>query len=235
MRIGSLAAAHSALARDAHEPGEAASPAPARRAPLVAAMPHVAAPPVVTVKRRRGRRGSGLRWATHAVLAASAIAAVVLIVVRFSRDRDGRHARSTAVALPATTPRIAGVPPAPAPLVRVVPPAAEPPPTPRKQPAASASNAANDALTSSTGRYTLEVGAFPTLSEALDERALVHRVTGMESWVIPAEAGGSGMHRVVLGVYRSHERAAAGAKLLLQSKTLPAAKPVALPPRGARL
>ena len=85
----------------------------------------------------------------------------------------------------------------------------------------------------STRRYTLAVGEFSDLQAAFDERDRIHVLTRMDTWVVPA-SDSAGPHRIVLGVYRSPERAQNAARMLLRSRTLPAATVVALPKRGAR-
>jgi len=86
---------------------------------------------------------------------------------------------------------------------------------------------------SPTGRYSLAAGEFSDLQAAFDERDRLHVLTGMDAWVVPA-ADESGLHRILLGVYRSQKRAHAAAKMLLDSSTLEAVTVVALPKRSAR-
>ena len=62
----------------------------------------------------------------------------------------------------------------------------------------------------------------------------MEELAGIEGWVVPAPDGSREPHRVVLGIYRSHARASAAARMLLTSKTLPAVNVVPLARRGER-
>jgi type II secretory pathway predicted ATPase ExeA len=84
-----------------------------------------------------------------------------------------------------------------------------------------------------TRRYTIAVGEFADLPAAFDERERIRNLTGMDTWVVPATNEGE-PHRIVLGIYRSQERAEAAANMLLDSRTLDVATVVALPKRSAR-
>ena len=92
---------------------------------------------------------------------------------------------------------------------------------------------AGQAIVSATRRYTLAVGEFSDLQAAFDERDRLHVLTGMDTWVVPA-ADELGPHRIVLGIYRSQERAQTAARMLLDTHTLDAATVVLLPKRSAR-
>jgi hypothetical protein len=85
----------------------------------------------------------------------------------------------------------------------------------------------------STKKYTLAVGEVGDLQAAFDERDRIQVLTGMNTWVVPA-ADSSGPHRIVLGIYSSTTRAQGAAKMLVRSRTLPAATVVPLPKRSAR-
>jgi cell division protein FtsN len=59
-------------------------------------------------------------------------------------------------------------------------------------------------------------------------------LTGFQGWVATSSVDGNESYRVVLGVYRSEERATAAANMLLKSRTLPSVTVVSLPPQSAR-
>lgn len=61
----------------------------------------------------------------------------------------------------------------------------------------------------------------------------MQELTGIEGWVVPAAEGEEG-YRVVLGAYRSRERAEGAANMLMNSRTLRNVTVVPLPPRSAR-
>jgi SPOR domain len=92
---------------------------------------------------------------------------------------------------------------------------------------------ADQVIVSPTRRYSLAAGEFGDLQAAFDERDRLHVLTGMDAWVVTA-ADDSGLHRILLGVYRSQGRAHAAAKMLLDTHTLDAVTVVALPKRGDR-
>ena len=83
------------------------------------------------------------------------------------------------------------------------------------------------------GPFTLDVGGYADLQDAIDERDRAQLLTGFEGWVIPADDGHK--HRVVVGAYRSHARATSAANMLIRSRTLKRVSVVPLPPRDERL
>jgi hypothetical protein len=84
-----------------------------------------------------------------------------------------------------------------------------------------------------TRRYTVAVGESADLQAAFDERDRIRELTGIDTWVVPATSDAE-RHRIVLGVYRSQERANAVARMLLDSRTLEAATVAPLPRRSVR-
>jgi hypothetical protein len=94
--------------------------------------------------------------------------------------------------------------------------------------------AAAAAPVSPTGRWTLEVGAIADLQGAIDERDRLRDLTGLDAWVVPARAGVAEPDRIVLGIYRSHARATAAARMLRDTRTVAAVKVVPLPKRADR-
>jgi hypothetical protein len=79
-----------------------------------------------------------------------------------------------------------------------------------------------------------DVGGYYDVGTALDERSRLQQLTGFEGWVVDAPDDREHPYRVVLGAYRSVERATGAANLLLRSKTLPNVTVVPLPPRSTR-
>jgi hypothetical protein len=75
---------------------------------------------------------------------------------------------------------------------------------------------------------------FDEASAAFAERERIERLTGMRTWVVTSHDGSANPHHVVLGVYRTEERAAAAATTLLENQFVSQATVVPLPPRGAR-
>jgi hypothetical protein len=84
-------------------------------------------------------------------------------------------------------------------------------------------------------RFTIDVGGYVDLQRAFDERYRIQELTGIEAWVVPAPDGGSGQYRIVLGVFRSAERATIAAGALIANASLHEASVVALPPRRVRM
>lgn len=84
------------------------------------------------------------------------------------------------------------------------------------------------------GPYSIQVASGIDLQHALEERDRVQPLTGIESWVVPATDGSPDAYRVVVGMFRSHERALSAANMLVNSHTLPHAFVVPLPPKYKR-
>jgi hypothetical protein len=82
--------------------------------------------------------------------------------------------------------------------------------------------------------YTLDVCGFSDEQTAVDQRDRLQELTGFQGWVVTPADGGSTPFHVVLGAYRSYERAAAAAQMLKSSRTLSDVTVVPLPPRGER-
>jgi hypothetical protein len=81
---------------------------------------------------------------------------------------------------------------------------------------------------------TLDTGALFDLQGALDERARLENLTGIQAWVAPAGDRESGQYRVVIGIFRSYSRALGAAHHLMASHTLSHVTVVAMPPRRTR-
>jgi len=111
--------------------------------------------------------------------------------------------------------------------------------SPAARGAAVASAAAPQAATDAQpphrrGPYTLDVGGYEDLQTALDQRDRMRTLAGLDGWVVATADGGARPYRIVLGIYRSYERATAAANMLLRSKTLREVTVVPLPPKRAR-
>jgi len=81
--------------------------------------------------------------------------------------------------------------------------------------------------------FTIDVGGQPDLDAAFAARDRLSQLTGIHGWVVPGDANG-GPYRVVLGIFKSQERAAAAAGMLVRSRTLAQANVVTLPPPRER-
>jgi len=82
--------------------------------------------------------------------------------------------------------------------------------------------------------YTIDAGGAPDLKSAFDRRDRLQQLTGFEGWVVPGEEGSREPFRVVLGAYRSEERATSAANMLLNSRTLSGVSVIPLPARSVR-
>jgi hypothetical protein len=176
-----------------------------------------------------GRRtGGGLRTVTIVVLAAVALVIAVVVGIRAAGNARSHAARPLGSA---TTTRV------------------EPPPASTTTPRApeSGTHAAGRTVAKSPGEappvadpvvpkgpYTLDTGGRHDLWMALDERARIQELTGIEGWVVPAGEPEADEYKVVLGVYRSHRRALAAAEMLMKSRTLRKVTVITLPPRSTR-
>jgi type II secretory pathway predicted ATPase ExeA len=209
-------------------PASSLAPAPRESAPLEVAAHSEYALPAVPPRSRR------LPVLVPA-LAALALVAAVLFLVRAggtSRGTDARAARAEARSAPATGPApVQSASPAP-----VVTPVAPDPDAAAGTSVAPAERASLEAPASATGasHTTLDVGSYIDPERAASERRRLRTATGLDAWVVRvAESGGETYH-VVLGIYRSEERASSAADLLLAQGKVSQARVVPLPPRRAR-
>lgn len=83
-------------------------------------------------------------------------------------------------------------------------------------------------------RFAIDVGSQPYPDWAEDERDRIVAETGLKGWVVTGEQDGAEVYRVVLGVFRSRERAQTSARNLLAHDVVPEAKVISLPPRRLR-
>jgi general secretion pathway protein A len=219
--------------------------APSRRGPAVPdhlleavrvddAMEHRAATPEAedpaaefidqVVHHRRGS-AKGLRVATIGVLSAFALIAIIVLGMRAMSGAGGHAAASSASLSPDAASGAKSAEPSRS--------AREKPPAPSEP--ARASDAGTDAAaTIPRGMCTLDTGALFDLQGALDERARLENLTGIQAWVAPAGDRESGQYRVVIGIFRSYSRALGAAHHLMASHTLSHVTVVAMPPRRTR-
>lgn len=174
----------------------------------------------------RPRHPGAMRVVATVVLSGVVVFGAVALVMRARGLSSGREAAPAAAAKPASAPPTS---------LRAAKPAASqgvtqaptPPQPPRAERTAVAAPVAR-------GPHTLEVAGPIGYERAFEERERLQLLTGFEGWVVPAAGEGSGKYRVVLGIYRSHQRASAVAEMLLTSRTLDRVHVVPLPPRSQR-
>jgi type II secretory pathway predicted ATPase ExeA len=202
----------------------AAASSDAAQAPRARRSPPPAAPP-----RSRSRHGRGGRVVAVGLLSATVAIAAVVLIIRAGALARNRTGGSSVVSNPAVAPpRIERVPSLGVPAAK---PAAAPPAAAPRDGGAPAPEAPAEII---RGPYTLEVGSYPDLQVALDERDRMQALTGIESWVVQPPEGSPEPNRVVVGIYRARRRADATAGMLLRSKTLPEATVIHMPPRSSR-
>jgi len=212
LQIGSQAVARANWAPEPFEPDEMAPDPPElirgrRRRP----------PPAAKPRSRSGHR-RGQRVAMAGLLAVAIAVTAIVLVIRAGGFAHNHAATASRVATVATAPVQDGAAPSSAPPVK-------------KAPAIARASAPGDNI---RGPYTLDVGGYADLQQALEQRDRVQQLTGIESWVVPAPEGSGELNRIVVGIYRARRRADATAAMLLNSKTLGDVKVVTLPPRAAR-
>jgi type II secretory pathway predicted ATPase ExeA len=222
VQIGSRALAESSWAAESAEPKGEEAPSTTERRSMPRGWQFPARP-----RTRSGHRGS-LPAAAAALLAAIVVVAAIALVIRVGGLARSRAGQGGAVATSTTAPSgadKASSPGAPRTGSR----------TAEEAPAARVDGQRSErSTTRSRGPFTLDVGGSLDLESALRQRDEMQRLTGFEGWVIPAADGGDSTYRIVVGMYRSYERAAAAAHMLLNSRTLHKVTVVPLPPRSAR-
>jgi cell division protein FtsN len=82
--------------------------------------------------------------------------------------------------------------------------------------------------------FALDVGAYPDPDEARAERDRIVIATGLKGWLLPATVGGGQTYRVIIGAYRTRERAEVSASALLERDLAFEAQVIPLPPRRLR-
>ncbi len=200
-------------------------------------------------RSRRGRRA-------HVPAAAALIAIVAVVAVGAILRWGGCARRAARAAGSATTPMAPGVQ-APgavaaaaagsgAPLVTRVVRAApradqrgatslSPKPGAARAPAGGPGAASPASLEADDQRrYTIDVGAYLDLERALLNRDRLRSRMRIEGWVVTSGTGGEESHRIVLGVFRTPERATAAAHVLLADDAVTEAQVIPLPPRRLR-
>jgi hypothetical protein len=91
-----------------------------------------------------------------------------------------------------------------------------------------------EAVASGRGPFSIDVGGANDLQSALMERDRVQALTGIQTWVATAPTGDGQAYRIVVGAFRSRDRAEAAARMLLRSQTLGTATVVPLPRASER-
>jgi type II secretory pathway predicted ATPase ExeA len=182
--------------------------------------------------KRRARPVRVPRPVLGAALVASAVVVALVIGVRVIGHALAKHASAAVTAPPAKAPApsaaVAASGSSDAPRVTSVPAA----PGPESSANAAAASAADPEHPDR--RWTIEVGEYLDLDRALAERDRVWQATGTRAWVVPGDEGRGESNRVVLGIYRSPERATASAEALLGRISVPTARVVVLPSRHSR-
>ncbi len=222
LQLSSRVLAESTWSAEPSEANDAESPSPTETSPTPRGLTDRTRP------RSRSKHGGDLRVAATALFAAIVVITAVALVMRavgLARSRAGQFAGATATA---TAPQDANKASSSG-VLRA---------GSRTAGASPVARVGEHGLEGSTTRsrrpYTLDVCGTADLESALDQRDRMQELTGIEGWVVAAAGGGDEPYRIVLGAYRSHERATAAANMLLNSRTLSDVKVVPLPPRSAR-
>jgi hypothetical protein len=173
------------------------------------------------------RRGSakGLRLASIAVLSAFALIAIIVLGMRAMSGAGGHAAASSASLTPNAASDAKNAEPARSARERSSAPS---------EPARDSDAGTEAPAPIPRGTCTLDTGALFDLQGALDERARLENLTGIQAWVAPAGDRESGQYRVVIGIFRSYSRALGAARHLMASHTLSHVTVVAMPPRRTR-
>lgn len=221
LQLSSRASAERSYTPVEFEPGDARPAAPsqdtrrARGAPL----------------RRRPHRGGSSHRVTTAALVTIAVIAVVAVVIRATERTRGRVAMGRVAATASVAPQSerttsSRVPAPQAPIHHAI---TAPPASADEQ-----TSGRPTAVAIPRGPYTLDTGVHLDLQSAVDERERLLALTGIQGWVAPVKDSVSEEYRVVLGIFRSYERAQAAANMLMRSNTLPSVEVVSLPPKSTR-
>ena len=188
--------------------------------------PEPASPPRGVPDRPHSRRGAYVT--ASAVLAAIAVVSVIVMVMRAGSLARNRAGQAAGAVTNAGAPQASHEAPSPAATQAATRPAVvetTEPVAPRR---------ADRPTKNSRQVYAIDVGRFADIQTALDQRNRLQHLTGFEGWVVDAADGGARPYRVLLGAYRSSERATSAANMLLRSKTLGDVTVVPLPPKSVR-
>jgi type II secretory pathway predicted ATPase ExeA len=192
--------------------------------------------------RSRSRHRGRPRVVVTAALAVLVVAAAVLLVMRSGvlvRSHDGHTAAATnTAAAPGDAGKASSVA---GPVAGLVPSSER-----AKSSGAAKSGSRSESSPSAVerrgedparrtrGPFGLDVGGYRDLESAYERRDRLQELTGFQGWVVPAPSGSDRPYRIVLGAYRSRERATGAANMLLRSRTLSDVTVVPLPPRSER-
>ena len=83
-------------------------------------------------------------------------------------------------------------------------------------------------------RFGLDVGTYSDAYWAEGERDRIVAATGLKGWVIADSLNGADTYHVVLGVYRTRERARSAAEVLTERGVVSEASVIPVPPRRLR-
>jgi cell division protein FtsN len=83
-------------------------------------------------------------------------------------------------------------------------------------------------------RYSLAVGSYLDEGRALNERDRVQEDSGLDAWIVTVPEHGTDTYQVVVGIFRSEERAEQAATALLERGVVGEARVVPLPSRHLR-
>ena len=91
-----------------------------------------------------------------------------------------------------------------------------------------------DSVAVTAERLTLEVATYIDAERAVTERDRLVAESGLQGWVVTRFEGGVEAYKIMLGIFRTSERAEAAASRLLSRQLVSQARIVPLPPRRAR-
>ena len=175
-------------------------------------------------RRRRSGSSSQKPWAIRMIPVGAILLLVAgVAIVLIPRGRPTAPSDPRATVAPVATPTRKATAAAP----RSAAPAA-------RTPAAAATAAPAAEKTESEARFALDVGTQPYADWADDERDRIVAETGLKGWVIEERRDGVAAYRIVLGVYRTRERAQQSGEFLLSRDLVSEAKVIPLPPRRLR-
>ena len=233
LQIGSRAMAETRWTEEPSSVSEAPSPSLGEGPKKPRKRPEPAPP-----RTRAGHRG-GFNLALGAALAAIVVVSAVVLVMRaggLARNRAGQVAAGTSAATQeaagtAVTKSAAARRPSRRRAAAPEAPATESPAA-TATPDAAGETRVEDSIANARPPFSLDVGGYSDPDVALNQRDRVQTLTGMEAWVVPTT--GDGGYRIVLGIYRSYERATSAANMLIRSKTLSNVTVIRTPPRSQR-
>jgi hypothetical protein len=183
----------------------------------------------------RSRRGGGTQVALSVLLAAIIVASAIAVVMHVRGSAKASGGKAVGVAASVSPQHGAGKSTASsresAPEVHH----AAAPPAEAQAPINDGDRRPAAWTTRERGPYTLDVGGAPELESAVNARHRMQQLTGFEGWVASGFEDGAKPYRVLVGVYRSRERAQSVADMLVNNRTVANVTVVPLPPKSVRL